>query len=530
MRVARLKFAALWVAVVLLGLSLLAACGEASPVVDTGLPPTTAPAPATTTTSPLLTATPGGVPLPTTRVPINTDLLNPTAVIAPTPTPQFQVPVVQGQPTVSIPPTMPPPTPTAQPTALPATPTPTPRGTNEILDRAAELKVIKSAYEAINEHLYTEPDNKAIMTAAIGEIVVITGVSIPVINFTGNKAGDWQLFEYNYNLILDAKKGFQYPKNQLAFRVVNVMADAVGDEHTYFLDRTGYENRQNLLSGNNTSVGFGIVIITQDDRAIITRVVGGSPAEKSGVKPGDQLIGYGNQTINAKNWSIIRSAKENETHTFTLKRLNVAQPVKLQVTKMRYNLPTVEYRMVNNHIGYIAVRDFFLNVADETDRAMQELRKQGADSWIIDLRENPGGVNVELMTGRFVKGGEIMGYNSSRRGKEEMKVSNDLSAGPNKGKVFEPSLPMTVLIDEGSASSSEMFALAARDFKLGPLIGTRTAGALGHTAAYPVGDKVAISVTVDDIVVERTVQDLANGNDPQLQAGVEYLEKLLAKK
>ena len=141
-----------------------------------------------------------------------------------------------------------------------------------------------------------------------------------------------------------------------------------------------------------------------------------------------------------------------------------------------------------------------------------------------------------------------MGYNSSRSGREDMKVSNDLaSGGPDKGKIFSPLLPMAVLIDEGSASSSEMFALAARDFNLGPLIGAKTAGALGHTSAYPLGDGSAISVTVDeyetkngekangvgvtpDQTVERTVDDLVAGRDPQLTAGVQYLENLLAKK
>jgi carboxyl-terminal processing protease len=146
-----------------------------------------------------------------------------------------------------------------------------------------------------------------------------------------------------------------------------------------------------------------------------------------------------------------------------------------------------------------------------------------------------------------VAGGEIMGYNTNRQSREEMKVNNDLQNSPNKGKPFAPLLPLALLMDDISASSSEMLALAVRDFKLGPLIGTKTAGALGHTAAYPLGDGSAISVTVDeyesrggekvngigvtpDITVERSIDDLVAGRDPQLKSGVEYLEKLVAKK
>lgn len=545
------KFIALWVALFLLSTLALAACGETPPVTVTSANNQTPAATKDIFNEP--TATPGRassqLPPVTITVKPGEDLVGkvPTAIIAPTPTEPIQAPVIQGQPTPSTPIYLPSPTPTPLPPTPAPTATPTPRGAAQKVDAEGELKIIKSAYDAINEHLYKEPNTAELLQAALGEVVVTTGVTLPVVEFGKDKDKNWTIFSDNVKKILKAKNNWEYPKNQLAFRVVNILAQAVGDEHTYFLDKTGYENRQNLLSGNNTSVGFGIVVAEQDDRAVIVRVVKNAPAEKAGIKPGDQIVGYDNTPITGKNWTIIRSAKENETHLFTLKRLNEANPVNINVAKLRYNLPTVEYQMVNGHIGYIAVRDFFLNVADETDKAMTELRKQGADSWIIDVRENPGGVNVELLTGRFVQSGEIMGYNSSRRGQEPMRVSNDLTDGPNKGKTFAPTLPMAVLIDESSASSSEMFALAVRDFKLGPVIGKKSAGALGHTAAYPVGENSAISVTVDvyeskggekvngigvapDIEVERSLKDLVEGRDPQLAAGVDYLEKLLAKK
>ena len=467
-----------------------------------------------------------------------------TAVIAPTPTGNSRSVIVP--PTQAKQPVPATPTAVASPTAE-LTPTPTPESANQLVDRTLELKATKAAYDAINEHLFKNPDTAALLTASLKELSNMTGVIVPNVAFEKDATTNWNIFSQTFNKMLDTVRNFKFPKNQMAHRMIEAMAGAVGDEHTYFLDTTEYQSRQDLLAGDNSSVGFGILETSQDNKAYIVRVVPGAPADLAGVKAGDQVVQFDNTPITDKNWTIIRSALENETHKFILLRPDTAQPITLNITKKKYNLPTVEYRMINKHIGYIAVRDFFLNVADETDRAMTELRKQGADSWLIDLRQNPGGINVEQLVGRFVAGGEIMGYNSDRKNRDPMKVSNDLNSGPNKGKAFAPLLPMAVLIDDGSASSSEMFALAARDFKLGPLIGVKTAGALGHTAAYSLGDGSAISVTVDeyesrsgekvngvgvtpDTTVERSIQDLISGRDPQLTAGVGYLEKQLAKK
>jgi carboxyl-terminal processing protease len=457
-----------------------------------------------------------------------------TAVVAPTPTTESRPTIInQSGPTA---------TPLPKPTA-----TPTLSGPVEKLDRNAELKVVKNAYDAIYRNLYREPDTKELLQASLQELSQITGVAVPVVSFINDSDKNWDIFSQAFNTMLDQAKDFKYPKYQLAHRVVNAMADAVGDEHTYYLEASGYQSRQDLLSGNNSSIGFGIVVTTQDGKAYITQVVSGGPAEKAGAKPGDQITQYDNQPIDDKNWTLIRDAKENETHKFALARPGEYKPVTLNITKRKYSLPTVEFHLIDGHIGYIAIRDFFTNVGDETDRAMNELRQQGADSWILDVRDNPGGVNVEQVMGRFVNNGEIMGYTIDRKHREPVKVNGDLTGGPNKGKPFAPLLPMVLLMNAESASSSEILALGVRDFQLGPLIGVKTSGALGHTAAYPLGDGSAISVTVDeyeakngervnnigvtpDIEVKMSIQDLVAGRDPQLKAGTDYLEKLMAKK
>ncbi len=438
----------------------------------------------------------------------------------------------------------------ATPTPIVGSTLPTPSAPGEKIDKEAELKLVKIAYDAILKNLFKEPDTTGLLKAALDELSRTSGVTAPTVNFSQkDNEANWVFFRDAYNKTLDAAiaKGFKYPKNQLGRRIVDAMAQSVSDEHTYFLDPDSYDNRLRVLQGENSSVGFGIATTTQDNKIYIVRVVPGSPAEKAGLREGDQLVRYDETTLTDANRQITRSAKENETHNFTIARPGLNDLQTITVTKKRYNVPTVETRLINGHIGYIAIREFFADVADKTNKAMTDLAKQGADSWIIDVRNNPGGVNVEQLTGRFVKAGEVMGYNLDRKGRETVKVSGDGVSGEFRGKPFNPRLPLVLLINDGSGSSSEIFALAVRDFNLGSIIGEKTAGALGHTAAFALGDGSAISVTVDeyesksgarangtgvspDVQVSRSINDLINGRDPQMDVAVNQLEKTLAKK
>lgn len=434
-------------------------------------------------------------------------------------------------------------TPTAEPS-----PTPTLAGPAVKVDAGYELKLIKTAYDAIVQHLFKTPDTTSLLTASLQEISSVTNQPIPTVTFGDKSDDNWTKFTTAFNKMVDnatQTNNFTYPKGQLAHRVVTAMAGAVNDEHTYFLSSDEFNQRNDLLSGDNNTIGFGIVITIENNVLYIVRPVPNSPADKAGLKPGDEIIGFDGETNPDQIKTTVLDASANTSHTFTIKRPGQAQALTFKIIKAQYTLPTVEYRLINKHIGYIAIRDFFTNVAQETDKAMRDLHNQGATEWIIDLRDDPGGVNAEEVVGRFVKGGAIMGYIKNRTQNQPDKVSNDGVDGVDKGEAFSPLLPVATLVNADSASSSEIFALAIHDFNLGKLIGEKTAGALGHTEAFALGDGTAISVTVDeyisvkkeelngvgvtpDIVVPLSIDDLANNRDPQLVAAVNYLDNIPA--
>lgn len=536
-----IKISKIWglVAALLLSFSmLLSACSSATstatPIAAVALPsvvisPTGVPTSLPVTATPVVVATNGTTVTPAANTSIGASESSPTVVPTASGTAALSDSTISSN------------TETPEPS-----PTPTLEGTPAKVDTTYELKLIKTAYDAINEHLFRVPDTGKLLTACLSEVASITNQNAPTdISFGNNPNENWTKFTTAFNNIVDnatKTNNFTYPKGQLAHRVVTAMADAVNDEHTYFLSADELNQRNDLLSGDNTSVGFGIVITIANNVLYIVRPVPNSPADKAGLKPGDEIIGFDGDTNPNQIKTTVLDASANLTHTFTIKRPNVEQPLTFKIVKGQYTLPTVEYRLINKNIGYIAIRDFFTNVAEETDKAMRDLYSQGAREWIIDVRDDPGGVDAEEVVGRFVKGDQIMGYTKNRKDQQPDKVSNDGVDGPDKGQPFSPVLPMTVLVNEDSASSSEIFALAMRDFNVGELIGETTAGALGHTEAFALGDGTAISVTVDeylsakkeelngvgvtpDIIVPLSIDDLASGSDPQLVAAVSYLDK-----
>jgi predicted small secreted protein len=259
-------------------------------------------------------------------------------------------------------------TPLPSPTPAPTPkPTPTLSGPLEPVDKAYELDMVKKAYDSINNHLFKEPDNSRILAASLVELGNISGIKVKIPEFSGTKEEQWQTFSDTFNLTLEGLKLFnwQYPKGELAHRMITEMAEAVGDGHTYFMNKSAAQNRQNLFSGNNSQVGFGIVPVFYNDNVYLSRVILSAPAGKAGLQAGDQLVAYDDQPLNSKNWQIVREAKENESHKFTIKRLGEPKLLEINVVKGRYNMPVVEYRMINGNIGYIAIRDFFKNVTGE---------------------------------------------------------------------------------------------------------------------------------------------------------------------
>ncbi len=474
-------------------------------------------------------------------VPFRTALPSVTPSPAPTATPEPTA-TATPEPTTTPAPTAtdtPAPTNTAPPRAT-ATPRPTVNLTPAPIKGADELKVIKAGYDAINDNYFTQPDTAAMAQKALEEAAAALGLPAPGPQTWEDAKGNWRLLEERLNAMLPKSKAL-LPSGDFAHRVVVAMANAVGDLHTYFLDVERSDSVNRMGRGDNSTVGFGVSYVQYQGSLYVQRLITDGPAEAAGVKVGDRLVQLDGTDVTTTNLSrVLRVAKEGNSYRFVLERPGQSQPVTLDIEYKRYKILTAEWKIIDNHIGFITLNAFHLDVQTKLDEAIDAVKKQGADSLIIDLRFNGGGYNFERVAGRFVKDGEVLGKFINRKSAGPLKARSD-------GKFVEPALPLVVLIDRGSASASEVFSLAVRDYNVGTLIGNNSAGAIGTVRYWPLGDGTLLGVTASvyetvkgeklngvgvtpDIVVQRSTPDILAGRDPQLDAAIKNLsEKLKAK-
>ena len=507
-----------WIAALVLWLSLLlVACGAPTPT-----PPLT----------PL-----ANVPVTENRAPTSIPTTAPT--IAPA-TPATNT--GSTKPTVTDAPTFLPTTAPA-PTTTPLAASPTASGTVAAIDRTYERELIKQGYDFIHNHFFKEPDTAAMITTGLKAASDSLGVAVPETAPGNNADANWAAFSKAFDGMVQASAR-KTAKGDLAHRVIDAFATSVNDLHTYVISADEYKAEKAQQRGDYTTVGFGITVIfdDKDSKPILQRVLTGSPAEQAGLHAGDKVLTFNGKDINKDNWrTTVKLAPEGGQGVFVVERIGAGQ-VTITATKKQYTLVSVESRVLNGHIGYIIIHNFLTNVTTEFDRALKDLRDKGVDSWIVDVRDDPGGYQYANIAARFVPPGSTIGYTVNRTGRKEVKAD----AGNVKDLPSQPKLPLVVLLNDSSYSSSEIFSMAVRDYKLGTLIGTRSGGALGETLPYELRDGWAIYVTLDeyegkngdkynnigvppDIEVKNTTDDLANNRDPQLDTAITQVSRMAQK-
>jgi len=410
--------------------------------------------------------------------------------------------------------------------ALPAPPT----GATS-LNTEAELKVVKAAYDSIRKNLYREPDTAALLTNAHQEAETILDQSLPLDALNGKDANaQWEIFAQNIRVMVGRSTVSTLAPGDLAHRLVTNMAKTIDDEHTYFIPAKQADAERRAARGDLSIVNFGFVSITVNGDTYVREVIPNSPVDEAGLRYGDRIIALNGQPVTPDTrMTLFGNPREGQTYTITVQHGGDTSPTDLTVHIHRYTRRSLTWRVLDGHIGYIQTFEFYDTIPQELDTALASLHKQNVDSIIIDLRGNRGGVSVDHVMGRFLQSGTELGISKGRRVTVRQIARSD-------GKPRE-TLPVVVLVDDASGSASEIAALAFEESGAGTVIGTKTAGALGSTSRFELGDGSLLSVTVavyisakgaalntigvsPEITVERAKSDIVAGRDPQLDAAI----------
>ncbi len=411
--------------------------------------------------------------------------------------------------------------------ALPAAP----RSGATTPDAEAELKIVKAAYDNLRKNLYTEPDTVALLTNAQQEAQKALDQSLPLDSLDGKSASDqWEIFAQNIRTMIGQSGVSTLSSGDLAHRLVINMAKTVNDRHTYFIPATQADAERRALQGDSSIVNFGFVSITVNRDIYVRQVIPNSSVDEAGLRYGDHVVALDGQTVNSDTRvTLFANPQDGRTYTFTVQHVGDAAPTDLSVHVHRYTRLSLVSSVLEGHIGYIQTFEFYDTIPQDFDKALADLHKQNVDSLIVDFRGNRGGVYSDHVMGRFLKAGAELGTSKGRRVDVRKTAQSD-------GKPRE-TLPVTVLVDDASGSASEIAALAFEENGAGTVIGTKTAGAVGSTSRFELGDGSLLSITVaiyisakgaslntigvsPDITVERTNDDIIAGRDPQLAAAI----------
>lgn len=314
------------------------------------------------------------------------------------------------------------------------------------------------------------------------------------------------------------------------------MMDSLGDPHSGYMDPNEYGNATRSLEGYT---GIGAYVSVDGEYLTIIEPIKDSPAEKAGLKAGDQIIAIDGEDMTGKLPEVAHQKVLGPAGTdvvLTIKREGVEQPFDVTITRAQITVPSTEYKMLDKSIAYIRLSSFSSTTGEELKAALKELLAQNPKGLILDLRYNGGGyLEAAIQVGSEFLPDGVVAYEEDRDG-----IRNTLNA---TGDGSATTIPMVVLVNEWSASASELVAGALQDHGRAQLVGVTTFGKGTVQNWIPLSDNEgAIRVTIarwltpdqrnvtgtglqPDVEVKISDADTQAGIDSQLNKAVEILSQ-----
>lgn len=308
-------------------------------------------------------------------------------------------------------------------------------------------------------------------------------------------------------------------KDALVEGIYAGMTEGLGDPYSAYFSAEEYAS----FNESTTGVYYGIgTVLTQDAQTkvvTILHVYPGTPAEEAGIRDGDVIAKVDDIAGDSMELSELTThikGQEGTTVHIEVIRQGEKDYLGFDVERRQIEVPTVEYQMLGGNVGLIRITEFSTATPEQFDHAIKDLQGQGMASMIVDLRDNPGGVlqSVCDMLDKILPEGLLVYTEDKYGGRSDYK--SDASC---------MDIPMAVLINGNSASASEIFAGAIKDYGYGTLIGTTSFGKGIVQTIIPLDDGSAIKLTMAKYFTPKGNYIHEVGISPDIELEYEYLSE-----
>lgn len=295
----------------------------------------------------------------------------------------------------------------------------------------------------------------------------------------------------------------------------------LGDAYSRYY--TAQEYQQENSSTTGSYVGIGIAMQKNEEGGVkIAECYEGGPGEQAGLKVGDIISAVDGTDIMEMDTSqvaeLIRNSQKDQV-VLTIHRMGVEKPLELNVKITDVELPSVFSEMLGNKTGYIRISQFMEVTPGQYREAFEMLQNQGMEKLVVDLRGNPGGLltSVCSILSDILPEGLIV-YTEDKYGNRQEERSEGKSP---------LTIPLAVLVNENSASASEIFAGAVKDYGVGTIVGTTTFGKGVVQEIHPLKDGSAVKLTVSNYYTPKgnSIHEVGIEPDVEVKLAPELLNK-----
>ena len=312
-----------------------------------------------------------------------------------------------------------------------------------------------------------------------------------------------------------------YGSSKEAYEAIRGMLGSLDDPYTRFLDPREFKEMQIDTSGELSGVGIQLSLDKETKNLVVVSPIEGSPASRAGVQPKDVIVAIdGKPTKGMSTEDAVKLIRGQAGTSVTLTLKRKAQTLELPLIRERIELHAVDHQINTSadgvKVGYIRLKQFNATATKDMRQAVQDLEEKGAQGYVLDLRSNPGGLlmaSVEIAR-QWLNEGTIVST-KTRDGIQDVKRAN--------GRALT-SKPMVVLVNEGSASASEILSGALQDNNRAVLVGQKTFGKGLVQSVRGLSDGSGMTVTIAKYLTPSGRDIHKHGIDPDVTAKMTELE------